>query len=387
MTVFVGIDIAKYTHYASFVSSNGEVLFEPFPFDNSSLGFQSLLSKLEQFPIDEVIIGYESTAHYHLNLHQFLQRLSFTSFILNPLLTKRFRGLQIRDVKNDKMDSLCIAQFLSFNHSNKFSHPAVNDLLVLCTELHSLKQKKTQCYIQLTACLDVVFPELKQQFFKGNLKSNAAHNLLKVYCSAHDIKNVRIDRLTNIISVNSRGFQKKRVESLKLLATNSIGINSSGYKFKVSNLIEQIECIERQIERLIAVINEMIFEMDCAILKIPGMGTIQAAYILSVINSIDRFSHPKQVLAYAGLDPKIRQSGTFEAKSTRMSKRGNALLRYALIWSAHNVVKNSKTMNDYYLKKRSEGKSHYNALGHCSRKLVNYIFWIMNHPDEEFILE
>ena len=70
-----------------------------------------------------------------------------------------------------------------------------------------------------------------------------------------------------------------------------------------------------------------------------------------------------------------------------MSKRGNKLLRYALIWSANNVRKNSKTMKEYYLKKRSESKSHYNALGHCSKKLVNYIFFVLQNPDKDFILD
>ena len=82
------------------------------------------------------------------------------------------------------------------------------------------------------------------------------------------------------------------------------------------------------------------------------MGYLQAANILSVIYSIERFDSPEQVLAYAGLDPIIRQSGLFNAKSTRMSKRGNSLLRYTLIWFALNCSKNSKTMSEYYLKKK-----------------------------------
>ena len=117
------------------------------------------------------------------------------------------------------------------------------------------------------------------------------------------------------------------------------------------------------------------------------MGDIQIAYIMSAIKDITRFDSPSKILAFAGLDPKVRQSGQFKAKNTRMSKRGNKLLRYALTWSAHNVVKNSVTMNDYYLKKIHEGKSHYNALGHCAKKVVNYIYFILSNPDKEFILE
>ncbi|MBS3986818.1 MAG: IS110 family transposase, partial [Erysipelothrix sp.] len=62
-----------------------------------------------------------------------------------------------------------------------------------------------------------------------------------------------------------------------------------------------------------------------------------------------------------------------------MSKRGNSLLRYALIWTSWNVVLNNKTFADYYNKKRSEGKSHYNALGHCATKLIRCIHTMLTH--------
>ncbi len=122
-------------------------------------------------------------------------------------------------------------------------------------------------------------------------------------------------------------------------------------------------------------------------MKIPGFGYIQTAYLLATIENISRFDSPNKIMAMAGLDPKIRQSGRFKESRTRMSKRGNKLLRYTLIRSTNNVRKNSNTMKSYYLKKRSEGKSHYNALGHCSRKLVNYIFFVLKNPDKEFILD
>ncbi|MBR5342156.1 MAG: IS110 family transposase, partial [Erysipelotrichaceae bacterium] len=70
---------------------------------------------------------------------------------------------------------------------------------------------------------------------------------------------------------------------------------------------------------------------------------------------------------------------------TRMSKRGNRLLRYALIWTAYNMTRCDSKMKIYYEKKRAEGKSHYNALGHCAGKLCRYIFFILKHPEAEFI--
>ena len=96
--------------------------------------------------------------------------------------------------------------------------------------------------------------------------------------------------------------------------------------------------------------------------------------ILGEIGNISRFSNPSKLLAYADLDATVNQSGKFNAKSTKMSKRGSKLLRYALINAAWNVSLNTKTFNDYFNLKRSQGNNHYAALGHVAHKLVRIIF-------------
>ena len=88
----------------------------------------------------------------------------------------------------------------------------------------------------------------------------------------------------------------------------------------------------------------------------------------------NKFESSKQLVAFAGLDPVVYESGNFKARSTRMSKRGNSLLRQHLILTAHNVVRNNQVFKQYYDKKRAEGKNHYNALGHCATKLLRVIF-------------
>ena len=87
-----------------------------------------------------------------------------------------------------------------------------------------------------------------------------------------------------------------------------------------------------------------------------------------------------------GLDPSVKQSGNFNASHTRMSKRGSKVFRYALMSAAHNVVKNNVTFNAYYNKKMAEGRTHYNALGHCAGKLVRVI-WKMVTDDINFNLD
>lgn len=113
-------------------------------------------------------------------------------------------------------------------------------------------------------------------------------------------------------------------------------------------------------------------------MSIPGMRHVHAALILSSIKDITLFSSPRKVLAFAGLDPRVRQSGYFQADSTRMSKRGSSMLRYALILAFHNVCLHQSIFQTYYRKKRDEGKSHYCALRHASNKLVRVIFQLLS---------
>lgn len=121
-------------------------------------------------------------------------------------------------------------------------------------------------------------------------------------------------------------------------------------------------------------------------MTIPGIGYINGGMILGEIGDIHRFSKPCQLLAYAGLDSSVKQSGNFNASHTRMSKRGSRVLRYTLINAAHDVVKNNSTFKVYFESKRAEGRTHYNALGHYAGKLVRVIFKMLT-DDEAFNLE
>ena len=126
--------------------------------------------------------------------------------------------------------------------------------------------------------------------------------------------------------------------------------------------------------------------LHSVIMTIPGIGFVNGGMILGEVGDIHRFSAPNKLLAFAGLDPTVYQSGNFQAKRTRMSKRGSKVLRYALMNAAHNVVKNNATFKAYYDAKRADGRSHYNALGHCAGKLVRVI-WRMLTDNVEFNLE
>ena len=388
MTYFVGIDVAKYTHVLSCIdSTTGELIHNSISFDNDSKGFNELLSKLSILNKDEIVIGFESTAHYHQALFNFLTQKNYKCILVNPLQTSRFRNLSLRDVKNDNVDSRSIAKFLLFEYEHLTNEEfQINELKDLCNQRESLKDEKAKLKVKLLADLDRVFPELEKIVGKSGIHSNGIRAILKEYPSAMLISNVRIDHLINIANKASRNkYKEHKVKAVKETAKNSIGFHSNALALRIQQYIILLELIEKQIDEVTQSIVNHSLVINSPLLKIKGLGYIEIAYILSAIININRFDDPSKVVAYAGLDPRIRQSGTFNALRTRMSKRGNKLLRYALIWGANNVRKHSSQMKEYYQIKRSQNKNHYNALGHCATKLIRYIFFVLNNPEKEFV--
>ena len=378
--IYVGIDIAKTNHYASIVNySTGEIIENPFLVTNDKYGFELLYSKIKNFDKNKVLIGLESTAHYGNNLIFYFHEKQFKLGIINPIQTAALRKTRIRKVKNDKVDSMIICEALSLGYYNLLSDYDIKLLEIksLCRFHKDLKDKAAEAKIQLKTYVDQLFPELNS-FFKNNLDIKTAHELLKLYQSPEDISKINLTKLSNLLINSSRGkYDKSRAIELKNLASNSVGINNYALSIQIKMTIELIELLESQIKNIEEQVSDFIKKSDNVITSIPGISYMTAAIIISEIGDINRFDNPGQVLAFAGLDPSVKQSGTFNASSTRMSKRGSSLLRYALILAANNVQLNTKTFNDYYNTKRLQGKLHYNALGHCAGKLVRNIFYML----------
>lgn len=387
--IYVGIDIAKLNHFAAAISSDGEILIEPFKFTNDYDGFYLLLSKLAPLDQNSIIIGLESTAHYGDNLVRFLISKDFKVCVLNPIQTSSMRKNNVRKTKTDKVDTFVIAKTLMMQDSLRFM--TIDDLdYIELKELGRFRQKlvkqRTRLKIQLTSYVDQVFPEL-QYFFKSGLHQNSVYALLKEAPTPTAIASMHMTHLAHLLEVASHGhFGKEKARELRVLAQKSVGANDSAISIQITQTIQQIELLDSQLEKIEAEMTDIMKFNDSVIMTIPGIGYINGGMILGEIGDIHRFSNPNKLLAFAGLDPSVYQSGNFQAKTTRMSKRGSRVLRYALVNAAWNVVRNNATFKAYYDAKRAEGRSHYNALGHCSGKLVRVI-WKMLTDNVEFNLK
>lgn len=252
--IYVGIDIAKETHVAAAVDSDGVIIIEPFSFTNNHEGFKLLKSKLDTLEKSNLLIGLESTAHYAENVIFFLHGCGFDLAVINPVQAAAMRKTGIRKTKTDKVDSLLICKTLMVNSFRRYSENDIKTLKSLCRFRQNLKKSKARLKIQLTSYVDVIFPEL-QSFFKSGLHIKSCYELLKAYSSPDDIAALHLTKLSTILFKASRGrFGKQDAQFLKSLAMSSVGVKNTYISIQITQIIAQIELIESQLKELESII-------------------------------------------------------------------------------------------------------------------------------------
>lgn len=385
--IYVGIDVASTKHDCFIMDNHGEVLHNVFTFNNDLKGFKKLHSTItivmESSNDSFVRIGLESTGLYHLNLLNYLNTLGYKVQEINPLLTSmERRASSVRKTKTDKIDARAICMFLSRNQNEFQAYTPrlyTNEALKsLSRRRLSLSKKLGKHKVELYTLVARTFPEYLNVFCNIYIKTSL--EILGKYSIPTVIANTRIDGLTNTLSSNSMGKHKRSTAlKLKELASTTIGNRNEYYAFETKLVVDTIRHYQRQLELIDNELKTIIDEHFSHYLSMPGVGYTTAALVIGEIGNIHRFKSFDQLLAYAGLDPIVYQSGNYNANNTRPSKRGSSYLRYAIFHISRTIVQHDPTFIKYYQKKISEGKHYFVALGHVSKKVLRVTYTLLKH--------
>lgn len=379
---FVGIDIAKKNHEASIIDSNGKLLDKSISFSNSQAGSSKLISLLEKYNIDtsNVVIGMEATGHYWLSLYSHLLDLEYTVYVINPIQSDAFRKMYIRQTKNDSKDSFVIAQIMRFGEFSTTS--LANDNIMSLRQLSryrlALVDECSDWKRKCIAILDQVFPEYSKLF--SDTFGVTSKELLAKYPTPEDMLSVDTQTLTELLSKSSRGrFGALKAVEIKESAKNTFGISlaRNAFAFQIKQIIAQINFIEDQLDELEIEISTLLHQTNDVITSIIGIGDILGAIIIGEIGDISRFESASQLVAYAGLDSSVKQSGDFIGTKTKISKRGSPYLRRAIWLSATVAAFKDPALSVYYQSLRLRGKHHLTAIGAVARKMTNIIFAVL----------
>jgi len=382
---YCGIDVAKRKHAVVILDERGQVLRPVFEIDNSQAGLQGLLTELALF--EEIQIGLEATGHYWLSLYEVLTEHGYPITVINPLQVSAYRKSGLRKVKNDKSDAVWIADFLRISQAPATSQeiPALLQLRELSRFRLRLSEQIGTCKRKVLTILDKVFPEYESLFSSVFVKSSRA--MLQQAVSAQEFADFDLRELTALISRTSRGqFGRAKAEQIQEQARQSIrvGFLANAAQVEIRCLLAQLDLLEEQREAVERVLVALVETIPQYITTIPGIGIPTGATILGEIGDVNRFENSSKLVAYAGIDATVYQSGQFQAAETHMSKRGSPYLRLALWQAASMAIRYNTELQSYYQKKRAEGKAHGTALGAVCRKLLVRIYVILkeNRPYE-----
>jgi len=150
--------------------------------------------------------------------------------------------------------------------------------------------------------------------------------------------------------------------------------------------------LERMYQRLIKNINKEIEQLEQEMLKtknktltilesVPGVSAVSARSIIAEIGDVDRFSSKKKLIAFAGYDPKLTESGSSVYHSGKLTKRGSPTLRNALYHAAFANIRLKTCFSDYYHKKKNEGKHFTQAMTATARKILEIIYILLQKQE------
>lgn len=389
----LAIDVAKGKSMVTLISSCGEVLIDPYEVKHSIDDLSNLLNKINKFKLNTISVIMESTGIYHRPIERFFLENHFKVFVINPIYGK-MKKRNLRKTKTDKEDCFNLVNLFLTNTFKEYIKPdqLYLDLNALSRQYFALDELCVNLKNRYRNLVYLCFPEYENIFKNNTIYSSIALEFIENYPHADIISNTRIDKLQNFFKKLNYKFWKSKPIKIKETACNSypsVNMNDE----LVSNL-SQIARLVNEYQKAIDIVKyKIIFLAEKSkyfepLNSIYGIGEFTASIIIAELGDINRFHNIKELTAYCGLDPSIKQSGKSINVNGSISKAGNKYMRKILYIVVSNIIRLtaiSKQENDiesYYRKKRNEGKHHYASIVACTTKLLRKILALCKQSDK-----
>ena len=403
--ISVGIDVGSDFSFMSIALPNQTFVGKPFKiihsdFNSLSMSVSKIKEAEEMYSLESHIF-LESTGIYHYPLFCYLSDKGFLVSIINPIISKNSTNINIRKVHNDKFDSKKAA-LIGLKPDLKVSiipSDLALDLRNLSREYYDLVDNRSAYINKLQGELRMVFPQYLNIFSK--ITVNTSLTLLeKFICPDGFLKASKNDIITTIRSTARFGisYAEKKYNAIIKAANEAktFGYSVNSNFKRILLYIRFIRQYNEEIEAILTDMNDIVeSNEDTAFVKqirliesFKGAGFLSAVSLMCEIGDFSAFKSPKQLFAYFGLDPAVKQSGKFNGTDVKMSKRGSRIARrvihtMALVSIAlnRNGSANNPVLRNYYLKK-CQSKPKMVALGAIMHKVCNIVFAILRDEKE-----
>jgi len=229
------------------------------------------------------------------------------------------------------------------------SDETILSLRNLCRFRSYLVDSISDLKLKAICVLDQAFPEYQSVF--SDIFGQTSRELLKNFQSLDDWVNLDMKKLLDVLEqIKLKTFARKKIDQVSSFAKPSFGVSfcKDSFSFQLKLLIEQISFVDDQVKAVEKEIAALLKKMNSPITSITGIGFITGATILGEIGDISRFSSPAKLVAYAGIDASVAQSGDYHSTNNRMSKRSSPYLRRALFQAAFVASQRDPILKAFY---------------------------------------
>ena len=385
----IAIDVSKgESHVEAYLSFN-KLFRKAKKIKHDAEGFNYILDvvkKIEEKVNEKPVILFEATGVYHKALEFFVSEQGLEYFVINPLHSAKFRKRELRSVKTDKRDCSNLAR-MYYNGLLKESYKEeeiYDELRQLNRYYETGISHLVKCKVNFNEKLDIVFPGYEDLFTK--LYSDMSLLIIKKYNHPKSIVGKDVGTIAKFLESKTT---HKKIYCMNL-ADKLISFSKQccpGCDKKsihvdiLLGLINELEyyqdLTEKTLNRIINLAKTL--QYFNILHSIPGIGENLAARLIAEIGDITRFENNKQLIAYAGIDPIIYQSGQMSGEHLKMSKKGNKRLRRLLYLAITCMLRNKSDNNsirDFYKKKmqQTSGMKSMVASFACANKFLRIIY-------------
>ena len=367
----VGIDVSMGKSTIAIISTDGEVISEPFEIEHTKSDFNLVLEKIKNIPKDNVKFVMESTGNYCKSLLKIIIDNGYFVTVENPLTIKKYCDINIRKVKTDKKDALKIACYGSERWHKLIryttSDEIYSELRFLSRQYDEQMSLKVMKKIHLSGLIEVTFPGLKK-IFNGDSVYMLMLDVYKKYYHPSLVlsksKSSFIKDVEKISKKTGHRIGTRVAEEMYFLANECIPSSpcNESTQLAVSNCVLLLQNLEEITNNIIAKMDELARKLPEfeTVSNMTGVGNKIRARLIAEIGDVRRFKNSNCLIAYAGIDVPPFQSGQFVATNRRITKRGNKHLRKV----GYETMKSLKTVKPtkdnavylFILKKENEGK-------------------------------
>ncbi|MEA4807622.1 IS110 family transposase [Acetobacterium wieringae] len=371
----VGIDVSKGKSMIAIIRPYGEIVSLPFEIRHTSKEIRSLINQIQSIDGESRIV-MEHTGRYYEPLARELSQANLFVSAINPKLIKDFGDNSLRKVKSDKADAIKIARYAldSWNDLKQYNlmDEIRNQLKTMNRQFGFYMKHKTAMKNNFIGILDQTYPGVNT-YFNSPARDDGSQkwvDFAAAYWHVDCVRKMSLHAFTvhyqKWCKRNKYNFSQLKAEEIYGAAKELVPVLPKDHltKLIVKQAVDQLNIASKTVESLRTLMNETASKLPeySIVMGMKGVGSSLGPQLIAEIGDVTRFTHKGALTAFAGVDPGVNQSGTYEQKSVHTSKRGSSSLRKTLFQVMDALIKTKPQDDAVYQfldKKRAQGKPYY----------------------------